>query len=121
MNISPLDVDALNARAVMNGVMQAEVDLILAGRAGIDTSQSPRFDKLRETIKTGVVWLDERAFSSHIFNPTKPTYASFHLVCMFEHLALYNLLPVTAPNLARIVSSMHKYPYVPATAPPRLD
>lgn len=90
VGISALDVNGLNARAVMNGVMQAEVDLILAWRAGIDTAHNPRFDKLRETTKSGVGWLDERV--SSIFKPSKPTYASFHLVSMFEHLALYNLL-----------------------------
>jgi hypothetical protein len=40
------DVAARNARAVMNGVMAAEVEVLLARRTGTDTSTLPRFDKL---------------------------------------------------------------------------
>jgi glutathione S-transferase len=37
------DVDDLNMRAVMNGVMAAEVELILAARGGLDTTLPGRF------------------------------------------------------------------------------
>ncbi len=41
-------------RAVMNGVMQSETEMILAARAGLDTNRSPRFAKMKETIVSGV-------------------------------------------------------------------
>jgi len=52
-------IDELNARSVMNGVMAAEVELILAERTGLDTKAFRRFDKMRDTILEGLGWLEK--------------------------------------------------------------
>lgn len=120
--IAPSNVDALNARAVMNGVMQAEVELILAARGGLDTSVGARFDKLRHTIGTAIAWLEQRV-PTLFGHAGAPTYAHFHLVSMLEHLHSVDVVPkdsLRAPKLDAIVASMRALDYVPKTAPPKV-
>ena len=80
------DAQHLNARAVMNGVMSAEVEVLLARRSGIDVDKYARFEKKRETIRHGLGWLEERAA---IFDGP-PHYAHFHLVAMWDHIMLHH-------------------------------
>lgn len=106
------DPDQLNARAVMNGVMALEVELVLAGRSGMDTAQ-PRFDKMRAGIAQGLAWLDAR----HDLFPDAPSYLGFHLVSMWEHLALYGLMDRDHPRLRERVAAYVQWPYVAASRP----
>jgi glutathione S-transferase len=105
----------LNARAVMNGAMAADVELVLAARAGIDTGASVRFDKLRATIDGALAWLEANA---GVF-PDAPSYAGFHLVSLWDHLVLYDLRPLHAyPRLRAIAGRLDALPEVAASRPP---
>jgi len=108
------DVELLNARAVMNGVMAAEVELILARRAGMDISLHRRFDKLAESMRRGLDWLEDHAATF----PEHPSYAGFHLICMWDHLALYGIVELQHPRLREHVAQISSLPYV-ATSQPR--
>ena len=89
------DIDELNTRAVMNGIMATEVELILAARTGIDTRVHQRFDKMRSTLTAGLGWLDQR---TKVF-PMEPTYLGFHLTAMWDHFELYGVCDLDFPNV----------------------
>jgi glutathione S-transferase len=106
---------ALNARAVMNGAMAADVELVLAARAGIDTGANARFDKLRASIDGALGWLEANAGAF----PDAPSYAGFHLASLWDHLALYRLRPLDGyPRLRAVVERLDALPEVAATRPP---
>lgn len=106
------DLPTLNARSVLNGVMGAEVELILAARTGLDTSGLLRFEKARQVIAAGLEWLEGQA---HLF-AGEPDYLGFHLVCMWEHLHRFGHLPrLTLPRLARHAERIGELPMVVAT------
>lgn len=108
-----VDFDRLNARAVMNGIMSTEVELILAARTGIDTRAHRRFDKLRESILAGLGWLDQHV---EVF-PTEPTYLGFHLTAMWDHLELYKVCDLDFPLLRDQATRWNALPYVASTRP----
>lgn len=109
-------VDELNARAVMNGVMGLEVELILAARTGLDTGH-PRFGKMRASLLQGLQWLEDRAGLVQ----DAPTYLGFHFVAMWDHLALYGLVPLAAyPALQARREACARWPFVDASTPPPL-
>jgi glutathione S-transferase len=107
------DVDILNARAVMNGIMSTEVELILAARTGIDTHAHMRFDKMRESIQSGLGWLENHA---EVF-PNAPTYLGFHLTAMWDHLALYAGCPMDFLRIREQAERWNALPYVTTTKP----
>jgi glutathione S-transferase len=89
------DPQVLNARAVLNGLMATEVELLLAARTGVDTRTLPRFDKMRASIAAALDWLEA---SAGLF-AGRPTYLGFHLVCAWDHLAFYGGIPLDQPGL----------------------
>lgn len=103
----------LNARAVMNGVMATEVELILAARTGMNTRAHRRFDKMRESISAGLRWLDRNV---QVF-PNEPTYLGFHLIAMWEHLDLYGVCALDFPNVREQATRWNDLPYVTSTKP----
>ncbi|GAB2515282.1 glutathione S-transferase N-terminal domain-containing protein [Lysobacter humi (ex Lee et al. 2017)] len=105
------DVDVLNARAVMNGVMATEVELILAARTGIDVDAHARFAKMRASMLAGLDWLEAH---HHIFQ-REATYATFHLLALLDHLVFYGLVPLAHPRLAAVVAELGARP----SSPPR--
>lgn len=107
------DADTLNARAVMNGVMAAEAELILAARTGIDTSAHRRFDKMRESVRNGLSWLD----AHHGLFPREPSYLTFHAVSMWDHLAFYGLFELRYPQLHAQVMRWADAPYIAESKP----
>ncbi|MCG8503215.1 MAG: glutathione S-transferase [Sphingomonadales bacterium] len=107
------DVQQLNARSVMNGVMAAEVELILAQRTGIETDKLQRFNKIRESIVSGLNWLEQHP--DHF--PEEPTYSGFHLVCMWDHLKFYDTVPLHHTRLEETVALLSERNYVADTAP----
>lgn len=107
------DVNELNLRAVMNGVMSAEVELILAKRTGIEVESLQRFNKIKETISRGLEWLELRV---NLF-PSKLTYSSIHLCCMWEHLDLYKVVSLDYPALAELVKELGQIKYIADTRP----
>jgi glutathione S-transferase len=106
-------VDELNARSVMNGVMAAEVELLLAERTGLDTKAHRRFDKMRDAILAGLGWLEQHI---EVF-PQHPTYLGFHLIAMWEHLALYQVCPLEQPRLRAYAERWNDLPFVAETKP----
>lgn len=107
------NVAVLNARAVMNGMMASEVEVILARRTGIDTSAFPRFDKHLLAIRQGFSWLESRA---ELF-PEAPSYAGFHLTALWDHVALYALIDMPYPGLRARVEALASLPYVAKSKP----
>jgi glutathione S-transferase len=108
------ELPALNSRAVMNGIMSSQVELVLAQRGGIDIEVQPRFQKLKASIAQSLQWLDNNA---NAFREA-PTYAGFHLVCMWDLLKLYETLPLeNLPRLEQVHSRISVLPYVSESAP----
>lgn len=107
------DVDLLNARAVMNGVMAAEVELILAARTGIDVDAHARFGKLRASMLAGLDWLEAH---DDVF-PRDAAYATFHLLALLDHVVFYGLVPLVHPRLAAVVAELAARPEFAASAP----
>lgn len=107
------DCQLLNARAVMNGAMAAEVEIILARRTGIDTAKHRRFEKHFAAIRSALDWLERRADSL----PEAPSYAGFHLVSLWDHLALHDLVVLEHPRLHEHVARLSALPYVAPSAP----
>lgn len=107
------DAQVLNARAVMNGVMAAEVELILAERTGIDTQAHRRFGKLRAAIHQGLGWLDARCGDF----PRSPTYLVFHAVAMWDHLMFYRVVDVASPGLRDYVAQWASVPFIARSGP----
>ena len=112
-DVLTVDADALNARAVMNGVMAAEAELILAERTGIDTHAHRRFDKMRQSIRHGLSWLD----ANHAVFPQEPSYLTFHMIAMWDHLAFYELVELEFPNLIEYASRWRTTAYITGSAP----
>lgn len=106
---------ALNARAVLNGVMENEVKVLLAERTGLETTPHAYFRKARAAIEKGLAWLDGQA---DIFSPEAPGYLDFHLVCALDHLAYYETVSLKGYTaLARIVDAVSASQTVRQTAP----
>ncbi|WP_299939671.1 glutathione S-transferase family protein [uncultured Microbulbifer sp.] len=103
----------LNARAVMDSIMSAEVELILAERTGINTDAYPRFDKTRSSINNGLDWLESHA---EVFLG-QPSYLRFQLNSMWDHLALYGLVSFDYPRLRDSVERLRTLTYVEKSAP----
>ncbi len=107
------DVEQLNARSVMNGVMTAEVDIIMAERTGIDTHNYSRFEKLREVVNNGLNWLE---CNDQLFK-NQPNYNGFHLVCLWDHLVLYDMFNLSHPKTQQCVENLSKHPFVANSSP----
>ncbi|MDB4955739.1 MAG: glutathione S-transferase family protein [Myxococcales bacterium] len=81
-------VEDLNRLAVVNGIMDNEVTLILAKRGGLtDLAGSAYFAKLAIAIEAGLAWLDDHT------DPEAPgfSYGDIALVCMWQHAAHYKI------------------------------
>ncbi|GAB3726208.1 hypothetical protein GCM10028862_01210 [Luteimonas pelagia] len=103
----------LNARAVLNGIMSTEVELILAARTGIDTAAHPRFAKMRRSIAAGLDWLESQAM---LLDPGDD-YLGFHLVSAWQHLAFYGEVPLPRGRIADAVDRIAMLPHVSRSAP----
>lgn len=106
------DVAVGNARAVLNGIMALEVELILAARTGLDTNH-PRFAKMRASIERGLGWLEA---NSSVFDGDF-CYLGFHLTALWDHLALYGLVDLEYPRLRGRVADYSALPFVAASQP----
>jgi len=107
------DPHQLNLRAVMNGVMAAEVEVILAERTGLDTQGVKRFDKHREVVNQGMGWLESNAG----LLAEQPTYNGFHLVSLWDHLVLYGQYSLDYPSLNRRYQQLSQLDFVAQSSP----
>src|SRR5581483_731111 len=87
------DVDDLNALAVINTIMGNEVVLIMAKRGGLENVDDVvYFRKLKAAMTEGLAWLDKHVdVARDSFD-----YRDVALVCMFQHLEHYKLVPLDA-------------------------
>ena len=106
--------DALNMRAVLNGVMAEGVKIILAERTGLHTENLPVFQKARTGVENGLRWLEAR---SDQLDPAHAGYAEFHFVSMWDHLRRYALVPLDYPKLAAIAASLGAQETIARSAP----
>ena len=96
------DPASLNIRAVLNGIMLEEVKVILAKRTQVPVEQYAFFDKALEAMREGLAWLETKAAA---FTPDAPKYREFHLVCLWDHLEYYGLLPLEPYGRLREVAA----------------
>lgn len=109
------DVFDLNARALLNGMMAEEVKLILAKRTGVPVERYSFFDKSFASLKQGFEWLERHAGR---FEPEAPKYRDLHLVCLWDHIAYYDLVPLGGyPGLRNAVAKISADPLVLKSAP----
>jgi glutathione S-transferase len=105
----------LNRLAVINGIMDNEVVIILAKRAGgAAFDGGPYFAKLAAAIEESLAWL-ERATPEHdAFD-----YRDVALVCMWQHVVHYASAPALDrfPRTAARVDRFAARPSVASTAP----
>ena len=84
----------LNRLAVVSGIMNDEVVLILAKRGGVtDLDGVAYFRKLRTAIDGGLAWLDDDAAHEPGRVDDGFTYGDIATVCMWQHLRHYALVP----------------------------
>jgi glutathione S-transferase len=114
----------LNRLAVITGIMANEVVLILAARGGlIGLDGIVYFRKLRAAIDSSLAWLDNHAGLDAARHPEpEPApfdYRDIALICMWQHLAHYRLVPDLDrhAHLAARVARFAARPSVAATAP----
>ncbi len=108
------EVRDLNIRAMLNGIMAEEVTLIIARRTGVPTEQYRFFEDALDVIGQGLAWLEDNA---ECFDPANPGFREFHLVCAWEHLAYYGLMPLRYEKLRAVVEKVAALPMVRRTAP----
>jgi glutathione S-transferase len=107
------DLDTRNARSVMNGVMAADVELVMAERTGIDAGKYQRYDKFLSTIHQGLGWLQQRP---ELFTGATD-YSAFHLVSLWDHLLLYDLFELSYPQLESWVKQHSAADFVSRSTP----
>lgn len=108
------EVSDLNIRAVLNGIMSEEVTVIIARRTQVPTDQYTFFKDALEVIQDGLTWLEGQAGK---FSPKNPGYKEFHLICAWEHLAYYDLIPLKHTQLKKIVDQVSSVPQIQKSAP----
>lgn len=89
-------IEHLNARAVFNGAMAAEVRLVLAERTGLETRTAVYFEKARRVISNALDWCEEQP---DLFSPDAPTYLDFHFISLWDHAHFYELVEGGWPRL----------------------
>lgn len=109
------DVAALNARAVLNGMMLAEARLVLGERTGLKTNNQPFFDKSRAVFAKGFEWLNANL---DLFNADKPGYLDFHLISSFDHMECFDLARPDQPGLISLRDALRARAKISASAPP---
>jgi glutathione S-transferase len=109
-------VEDLNHLAVVNGIMDNEVVLILAKRSGLaDLDSVAYFRKLATAIDGGLAWLDGRT------DPDDPTfdYGDIVMICMWQHVMHYKMVQGLDAYLriAARVARFTERPSVASTSP----
>ena len=105
-------VDDLNRLAVLNGIMNNEVVLILAKRAGLaQVEEVAYFRKLTSAIESGLGWLDARVdLERETFD-----YRDIVSVCLWQHLVHYHLF-ADAKRYSRLAARVERFSDRPSVA-----
>jgi glutathione S-transferase len=112
LGVEALDWEARNRLAVIHGVMDADVRLVLGKRTGLDLDAAV-FTKAREVVRAGLAWLEPR------IDPEAPLgYLTLCATAMWDHLRFYDLVPAdAAPRIARLAERLDALADVGATRP----
>ena len=113
LNIAANSLAVLNARAVMNGIMQNDVKLVLGERTGINIDDLVYFQKSRKSIAGGLLWLQERV---HLLNGNRPTYLDFHFISMWDHLKYFGLVDLKYSRLEAVATALSQHPEISRSA-----
>ena len=109
-------VPDLNRLAVVNGVMDSEVVLILAKRGGLtDLEGVVYFRKLMLAMENGLSWLDQRTVpDAETFD-----YGDICLICLWQHLVHYQSAPGLEryPRISARVARFVDRPSIASSAP----
>ncbi|MEQ8558679.1 MAG: glutathione S-transferase [Henriciella sp.] len=111
-------VDAMNLHAVMNGMMSAEVKLVLSARTGLEPAGVPYFEKAREVLAAGMTWLASRADA---FTPAKPGWKEFHFISLWDHMTVCDLVLGNWPDLEALAETLRGHELIARSAPPGLE
>ncbi|MCI5045132.1 MAG: glutathione S-transferase [Aquisalinus sp.] len=108
------NAELLNLRAVMNGIMENDVKLILSARTGMEPDDYPYFQKAKQVIIAGLVWLEKRG---QCFAENEITYTDFHLISMWDHLRFYDFVELDFPLLLSATEKLSQSNLVRRSAP----
>ncbi len=97
------DASTLNARAVLNGAMAAEVRIVLAERTGLETRNLPYFDKARAVVANALEWCEAEI---SVFQSAELTYLAFHLISFWDHVHHYDLVGGNWPKLTELAEEI---------------
>lgn len=107
-NVNSRAIFDLNSRAMLNGIMNEELKVIVARRHEVPTENYTYFIKAQNAVSNGLQWLE----SNHTkFNTRDPKYGEFHLVCCWDHLKYYDFVPGMGekfPQLSNIVQEVYE-------------
>lgn len=108
----------LNAKAMLNGIMDEELRVIVGARHGVPVKEYEYFNKSVRRVDHGLKWLEDNHAK---FNAKSPTYKEFHLISCWDHLDYYNFVPNMSklfPHLNDIVHEVSDaLPDIKKTAP----
>lgn len=109
-------ISDLNIRAVLNGIMNEEVKVIVAGRHNVPVQNYSYFKKCVDVVQNGLKWIEH---NSNSFTPRMPKYREFHLICMWEHLDYYDFVNLkNYPKVKQLVQQINdSEPILMKTAP----
>lgn len=107
-------VNDLNIRAVLNGIMSEEVTVIIARRLSVPTEQYSFFDDALDAMKNGLAWLENNA---NQFDAENPKYKEFHLLSLWEHLCYYDLFPMSYERLRTLTAKISENPKIRQSSP----
>lgn len=86
------NINDLNIRAVLNGIMSNEVRLIMGKRTGIAIDEYPYFQKAKLSIMESLKWIEDRL---QLFQSEQLLFNQIHLVCAVDHLDYFGLVDIS--------------------------
>lgn len=112
------EIGTMNLHAVMNGMMNAEVKLVLSARTGLDPEGVAYFEKAREVLRAGAQWLTARMDA---FTPATPGWKEFHFISLWDHMTVCGLVPERCPALEGVAQALRVHALIHRSAPPGLE
>ncbi len=97
------DPNHLNMRAMMRGVMDHEVRILMARRLGGDITGMAYFDKAKKVYEQGLKWVEDHKAE---FNLAEPGDLEFHLVCMWQHLKYFSGFDLPDYDIGRYAADL---------------
>ncbi|MEM9696602.1 MAG: glutathione S-transferase N-terminal domain-containing protein [Myxococcota bacterium] len=105
-----------NQLAVVRGIMDADVRLVLAERSGLHATGRV-FDKVRQTIHGGLAWIESEVAAAGAA-PRSLDYPTLWTIAMWDHLLLYgHVTQDVAPGLDQYLAAFAPHEAVSSTAP----